>query len=188
MLPTSYYYHMLRETEKKQRSKRRSIHLYSKYDRPAKGVLQIKELTSNQIILKKDNLVVNSARRLIRDYLLTSDPNFGIKYMKFGSKGTEDVALLTPKAPSVDDTSLFEDIEDNIYTKEVTAEAVGDYSVDFVAILGLDEANISVQGGVFPITEAGLFNAQGQMFSHITFANVTKDASKAFEFRWTITF
>ena len=152
-----------------------------------KGKFRIIDKTNKKEILYEDNLIVDKARNILRDLLFEANTDDTISIIKFGDKGHADGDITTPVAPQSSDTSLEETDSSLIYSKNIDSKQKdGDTSIIYSCTLNNNEANLN--NGTFTITEAGLFNANGNMFARKTFPAIIKTSDRVFEFQWTIIF
>lgn len=155
---------------------------------PLEGIFRVEEVLKDgttRTILEEKNLIVNKARTILRDMVAGDTTDKPIIKFKFGTKGVDSNGNI--KAPTVNDTKLYETNNDLIYIKNADSTTKsGSYDVVFKVTLSENEANLN--GGEYSISEAGLFNGKDEMFSHKTFTVITKNNTRAFIFTWTIKF
>lgn len=143
------------------------------------------------VLYEGKNLVVNAARKIMRDLMLNDDsvagPNkYRITNMKFGNKGHLDNNILVAVPPKLTDTRLNQTDANQIYSKVANRVGLGDTSIVYTVTLLNEEANLT--DGTFAITEAGLFTGNNELFARKTFPVLAKTNTRSFRIEWTINF
>jgi hypothetical protein len=137
-------------------------------------------------VLFEDNLVVSRARQILRDLMFNGSTDYIISKIKFGDKGHTGTDLITPNPPKLSDTALYETNSSLVFSKSTSKVTLDTNKVVYSVRLDKNEANLN--GGRFPITEAGLFNNRNEMFARKTFPVITKTEDRIYDFEWTIIF
>ena len=165
------------------------VDLKDNYEFKPQGKFHIYEVSDDgkrTSVLFEDNLVVSRARQILRDLMFSGSTDYIISKIKFGDKGQTGTDYINPNPPKLSDTSLYETDISLIYEKSTSKETLDSNKIVYSVRLNKNEANLN--GGRFPITEAGLFNNRNEMFARKTFPVITKTEDRIYDFEWTIIF
>ncbi len=135
---------------------------------------------SDGLVLVRKNVVVQQAIYNILKGFVNAAITSPITSLQFGTGGTSDSAGLLPITPSYTQTSLNAYLA-TLATKSSNLAEANNY-VTFTASIGQDQYN------GYGISEAGLFNAAGQMFNYVTFPAVQKSSLFGLTFSWNVGF
>lgn len=151
-----------------------------------KGVFTLwevnKQTNTKTKLVHDDNVIVNNSWNIISG-LLSNTPNKYISSLALGDGGIQNSILQTP---TINDTALFNEIyRDNTIQTTVIESIVKPYYITFKFSIGEMVAN---NGAAQIYSEAGLFSADGTMFSRKTFHEVLKTPEKKFLIDWKLVY
>jgi hypothetical protein len=129
---------------------------------------------------EEHNLIVNTGREAVTHLLAEGDGvNYKITDFELGDP-------VSPTAPAPGDTALEQSAFSELITEVPVYTPVGvESTVTFTIIMEKAEGN---GGGQVDYTEAGLFNANGNLFARQTFPAVVKTATRKITFEWQLIF
>lgn len=140
------------------------------------------------IEMRKQNLIVDTARETVAEWA-----GFGTRgilttlKLSTGGHAAGDTQTYTPPVASDTDLEVLADV----FSKALGAPAYGLGGTDlkrlvYTVSIALGEGNALVGDKIY--TEAGLFNADGIMFSRVTFAGVRKNSGITLTVTWQLRF
>lgn len=151
-----------------------------------KGIFSLETFKDNEVVdsIYEDNIIVNTSYNIISSLFVDGDINKRINTLKLGDGG---IYLSQIKTPSVDETDLYnstisKEIPAIYDTSDVLKDSLNKL-ITFTWTFDIDEAN---GPGAVIYSEAGLFSADGVMFSKKNFSEVIKTADKKMIVKWTI--
>ncbi len=144
------------------------------------GKVEIYDVETGELVLRKDNLIVNGGKEWLAGRIGGTPPGY-ITKMKVGDNGDD------PLKETVDlgDTTLN---NKDIVNNEVSVNPAGGSAsgVD-VVFTGTFPAGTGIGSAIGEWKEAGLFAADDTMLSRITFGIITKTSGTGLLVVWTIT-
>ena len=141
-----------------------------------------KEGNIETLLDNEKNLFVTTSADIIAG-CLQGDTDKAITTLATGDGGVIDSEVQTP---TVGDTSLYSEIfRKEEVTSTVTELILDDKYITFKFTIEKDESNGDLN--VTPISELGLFSADGTMFSRKCFSEIIKTPLKELSIEWKIT-
>lgn len=148
-----------------------------------KGRLSIVD-QDNNLILAKDNLVVNSAKTIMASALVGSPSDDFISYISFGNPdggATAPVVTNTALENQVNQTNISYLGQSVPYFESQLESGGGTTQSSTVIFSGIIDKSIS-----FSATEAGLFSVKEFMFSRVIFSSITKNTGSSWLVKWQL--
>jgi hypothetical protein len=148
-----------------------------------KGHLSIID-QNNNLVLAKDNLVVNTAKTVFASSLVGSPSDDFISYIGFGNpSGGATAPVITDKAleNQVHQANVSYSGQTVPYFEDQTESGGGETQASTVIFSGIIDENTN-----FSATEAGLFSVKEFMFSRVTFSTITKNIGNAWIVKWKL--
>jgi hypothetical protein len=136
------------------------------------------------VIYKGPNLIVNSGRDAIIDFLLSPEANKGLYYIQWGTSNSN---------PALTDTSVTGGLPDRILSTPVRNNQKITYT-DVIVAMDAPYTNKSIsEAGIFFRTPStppvlGAPPLKGGMFARVTFPTVNMGTDKGIELEWTFDF
>lgn len=143
------------------------------------GTLSVSLVYSDKVVpvFSRDNLVVKTGKLRLLRTLYQGDASAPIATLRVGNGGTIDPNGQFPKAVTVGQTTLFNQVQSVPVTYTVDEDVP---TVTYIADIGPDLCNNIL------ISEAGLFFGDNVMFNIKTFPGIPKTLDFSIHFEWTI--
>ena len=165
-------------------SNRHDVGVIDKALAPVRGEFKISTIEDGEEVLQHHdkNTIVKNSFNIMSSLLVNANTNKKIDTIKIGDGGIISSVIQTP---SVNDTSLYNEIYEQAGTTSVTIESILEKSITFRFLIAKTDGNGT---GVAIYNEAGLASTDGTLYARKTFTEIIKTPEKEILIEWKIIF